>query len=921
MKSSHLISTILLGTLTAAQAAPPVHPEALTPEHNPWADHGIVSNHGFGAFYTRKNVDEEWHQLSRTDEFADIMVRFPQSENELVFWRGTSYLPHWQTKTSRTTIEEIIPRTGDGPADRPDKVNRYAHARIIESTPERVVIHWRYMPRMLENVGPNNLPDQTQLVDEYFVVFPDQTVLRSVLAGQPRYQEWRASAPGRLFRYQLTESGVEQLPGQPADKELMAQVMGFADLDARVIEPAPIRPLPAGLPMPLARFSFDEGMGFTTVDGVSNKNLPIEGHAAHWRTGVSGTALMMDGYTSRIGLDIDLTGKLDSSLTIDTWIAIAAYPWNICPVVQQVALSEDGRKEENGFMLAVEADGKASMWITIGDQRVKLKSDTILPRFRWIHMTGVIETSDEKSTLRLYLDGKLDQEVDGPGGKFSLPEKHPLQLAHGIKRMPARMVGGGQHPTDYTFEGLIDEVAVYPEALTQPQIAAIGEAFSLTEEIRTNPDMTRRVLPTGDPQWNDFAARYTRLQFHDAWDQMFRFSGHPDVVVSFDKMPVRYVFWHGANYIPMLVSENGRWYSNEFNENWWKGCCEPMSDKKAVFGRVDILEQSPARVVLRWRYPLSEVGYQISYEDPETGWGNWSEWYFVIYPDGTVVKRLRLYMDEARRHEWQESMAIMGPEQRPEMVIDTTPALTLATAAGEIREYSWIDAPPKKVKYEDAVLHIVNMKADYDPYTIQRITGGDVYSARGSTGYSAFPAWNHWPVGQFLSDGRHAIFPDRTAHSSLTHIFWDSSVPFDTQGRFEEKLLLEGMSNRPAKDLLPLALSWLQPAPATTPTDGLAVAWQAADRAYVLTRANSEIKNLQLNLAGSPETPIHNPVVIVENWGHDRTARITVNGKTPDPFLDIRQGVVTRANGVNALILWIEHSSAATMRIGIAEKN
>jgi hypothetical protein len=322
-------------------------------------------------------------------------------------------------------------------------------------------------------------------------------------------------------------------------------------------------------------------------------------------------------------------------------------------------------------------------------------------------------------------------------------------------------------------------------------------------------------------------------------------------------------------------------------------------------------------VVLKWRYPLNEVGYRISYEDPESGWGNWSEWYFVIYPDGTMVKRMRVYMDEFRRHEWQESMAIMGPEQRPEMVVETNPALTLATPTGEIREYSWLGAPPKGVNYKDTVLHIANMKADYDPYSIQRITGGDVYGARGGTGYSAFPAWNHWPVAQFLSDGRHAIFPDRTAHSSLTHIVWDDSVPFGKQGRYEEKQLLEGMSNRPAKELLPLAMSWLQPAPASTPTEGLAVVWQSADRAYILTRANSEVKNLQLKLAGSKDAPIFNPAVIVENWGQDRTATISLNGKQPEPSMDIRQGVVARANGVNALVVWIEHASTDVLEIEI----
>ena len=142
-------------------------------------------------------------------------------------------------------------------------------------------------------------------------------------------------------------------------------------------------------------------------------------------------------------------------------------------------------------------------------------------------------------------------------------------------------------------------------------------------------------------------------------------------------------------------------------------------------------------------------------------------------------------------------------------------------------------------------------------------------------------------------------------------------MPFGKQGRYAEKQLLEGMSKRPAKELLPLAMSWLQPAPATTPTAGLVIVWQPADRAYILTRANSEVKNLRLKLAGSKDTPIFNPAVIVENWGQDRAATISLNGKKPDPSIDIRQGLVARANGVKALVVWIEHSSTAVLEIGI----
>jgi hypothetical protein len=909
---SLLLSLFLALVVRADDAVVPVHLQSLAPEANPWADQGIASDYSFGAYYTRKNVDQKWHQQSRTDQYADVMVRFGNEPGGLVFWRGSSYLPYWNSGTKKFPLQEIIPRTGDGPKGRPDKTNRYARVRIIASTPERSIVHWRYMPNMPAEVGPENLPDQTAMVDEYFVVYPDRTVLRAVLAGQPRYEEWRKSVPGKLFRYRLTEQGVEETPVLDSDKELITKVMGFAGAEDGVVKPTAIVVLPSGLPEPLARFSFDEATGLQTRESMAGAMLPIEGHAAHWRAGVSGSALMMDGYTSQVQMKTDFGGKIERDLTLDAWICIAAYPWNTCPIIQQT-----GPKESDGFMLAVEADSKPSTWVTVGGKRIRVVGEEGLPRFRWTRLTTVVKGGDDRTVVRLFVDGKLVGEAKGPSGPISLTKDQPLRIAQGVKRKPARPVGRGQYATHYAFEGLVDEVAVYGEALNDEQLNTSAEAFAVTEEDRLRPDMIRRVLPAGEKSWNTFGARFAHLPFHDCWNKMFRLCGHPDIVVSFDKMPCRYVLWHGAGYIPMLVSENGRWYSNEFNENWWKGCCEPMSDKKVVFGRVHILEQSPARVVLKWRYPLSEVGYRISYEDPDSGWGNWSTWYLVIYPDGTMVKRMRIYMDTPRRHEWQESMAIMGPEQRPEMVIDTTPALTLATPDGTIREYSWIGASPKKVDYTDAVLHIVNMKAEYDPFTVQRIKNGNIYSARGGTGYSAFPAWNHWPVAQFLSDGRHAIFPDRTAHSSLTHIFWDDSTPFGKQGQYQEKLLLEGMSNRSAQELLPTAMSWLQPAEAVAQTEGLKVDYNAAERAYVLTRANADAGKLQIELAGSQDSPVVNPVVVVENWGKKRTATVTLNGKPPQSSVDIRQGVVARANGVNALVVWIEQTTTAPLQIGV----
>ncbi len=897
----------------------PVYEQLIAPEVNPWKNEGIASEYVFGAYYTRKNVDEPWHRQSRTDEYADVSIRFGNGPEELVFWRGSSYLPYWTTGEKEFAFEESIPRTGDGPAGRPDKVNRYSRVRIIQSTAERVVVHWRYMPNMPEDVGPHNLPDQTRMVDEYFVISPDHSVVRATLPGRPRYEDWREAAPGRIFRYRLTDAGIEETPARKSDTALMLDVMGFAGEKPRTVKPAPLRSLPDSLPKPVVRFSFDEGAGLTTREAVSGTAVTVEGHAAYWRAGISGTALMMDGWTSQVQLRKDLSPLVSDRLTVDAWIAIAAYTWNTCPIIQQLDVI-DG-KEANGLMLAMEADGKPSMWVTVrganGSKRISLKADELIPRYRWTRLTGVIDASGNSCTLRLYVDGRKVAETQDATRKLALAADAPLRVAQGVKRRPYLPVGSGQYPCQYSFEGLVDELSIFNTALTEAQLEESTAAYSMTEQRRTSPDMIRRVLPAGDKRWNKFGARYTHLPYHESWNKMFRMCGHPDIVVSFDKMPCRFVLWHGVGCIPMLVSENGRWYSNEFNENWWKGCCEPMSDKKMVFGRVHILEQSPARVVLKWRYPLSTVGYEISYEDPKTGWGNWSTWYMTIYPDGTIVKRMRIYMGERRRHEWQESMAIMGPDQRPEAVIDTTPALTVATHDGTIRRYSWIGEPPKRVDYSDTILHIVNMKARFDPYSIQRIRGGDIYKARGGTGYSAFPAWNHWPVGQFTSDGRHATFPDRTAHSSLTHIFWEDSTPFGEQGLFQEKLLLEGMSDKPAEELLPLAKSWLDPAVGRPLTQGLHIKYDPAERAYILTRDHGRVRQLNIKLAASPQSPVVNPAFVVANWASDRTAKILIDGKHPDDSIDVRQGIVRRANGVNALVVWIETSATEPLEVTI----
>ena len=173
-----------------------------------------------------------------------------------------------------------------------------------------------------------------------------------------------------------------------------------------------------------------------------------------------------------------------------------------------------------------------------------------------------------------------------------------------------------------------------------------------------------------------------------------------DVVVRFPQSGMRLVFWQGMNYVPAWVTENGKWYSDEFLEAYGKPhCpdgedCEPMSDKQNRYSHVRILESSDARVVVHWRYALSESeNYKASYQDPLTGWFDWGDEYWTVYPDGVALRKQVLWsshLDGVRPgdsvgrapHEFQESIVLNGPGQWPEDNIHFD-AVTLVNMKGE----------------------------------------------------------------------------------------------------------------------------------------------------------------------------------------------------------------------------------------------
>ncbi len=887
---------------------------------------GLTPSEHFGAYYTRIQSGEEFEKYARVGQYADIIVDFGDKNGQFIFWRGSSYLPYWKTSEGKWFVDELVPRKGDGPEGRPDNVNTYSRIALIESTPQQAVIHWRYLPEF-SGLNPKLGVDQTKFVDEYFILKPDGQVTRSCKKGTPRIDAWQDPANKMTQTFQLTTGGIADITSTEAEMSAMIEtVTGSPQKDVGH--------------KPVLAFSFDEGVGDFTANSSTGKQYEIAGHKSLWREGISGTALQFDGYNSKIVIPTDEGPKPSSEVTFEAWVVIGAYPWSDVPLIQQaddvpelvaersgyeaLLIGEEGREgyeqeeeetpeanykvtyapeDDKGYFFGLNWYGNPLLKLRVDGKWEELTSDVHLERRTWYYLAGTYDSST--GLMKLYVDGKPAGEKQIGQTAIELSVKD-IQIGQGKIRRPVNPVRRHTFQDHYSLDGLVDEIRIHDITLTDEQIAKVYTDYGLDTEAKTSPQMDKRVLPAGDDR-KEFGAYYSHLKFYDVWDNLWRFSGHPDVVVGFDENPSKFVFWRGVGYIPMMVNENGMWYSNEFNETWnrsgGQGCQEPMSDKESYTNHVRIIENTPARAVVHWRYPLVDVLHVLANVDENTGWGDWSDWYYYIYPDGIAVKTQHLWTHGERDHEWQESMAIFGPDQHPEKIIETNATLTMMNMSGKSKTYDWIEGPPDGIEEpSNQIIHYVNYKGEYDPVTIGKFVGNNVYGGE-LTPYAVFPTWNHWPVSQMPSDGRYATFPDRTAHSSLTHVFYEPYKEDFGITPFEQKILMEGMLKADKAQLLDLAKSWMK-APAIAVESGCTTeGYDPAQRAYLL-RSTKGV--MSFNLKAKKNKPVVNPCFIVKNWEKGRTVNLKINGKDISSGLDFRQGIIRDTDGGYTLIVWVK---------------
>ena len=156
------------------------------------------------AYYTNTSTDEPFEKYSRTDKYADIKVNLGGGKGDLVFYRGSSYLPYWQTSKGKWFLNEEIKRSGDGPQGRPDKFNTFSQVKVVETNSARASVNWRYVPDM-------SLIGEKGWAEEDFTVYPDGVLIRTIRKEYKELEDWEDPSNLIIKKLMLTEDGVEPL--------------------------------------------------------------------------------------------------------------------------------------------------------------------------------------------------------------------------------------------------------------------------------------------------------------------------------------------------------------------------------------------------------------------------------------------------------------------------------------------------------------------------------------------------------------------------------------------------------------------------------------------------------------------------------------------------------------------------------------
>jgi len=421
-----------------------------------------------------------------------------------------------------------------------------------------------------------------------------------------------------------------------------------------------------------------------------------------------------------------------------------------------------------------------------------------------------------------------------------------------------------------------------------------------------------------------------------------------EVVVTFDSMPTRISF-DLPGHIKM-ITENGIPYTNGATETYipsegfHEGASyESWNDTNNQYSRMWIESQSAARIVVRHRCALIKGNKICHQEKPKVapyGPGNWTDEWYIFQPDGTHIRRTKIWSAVAReagRHgakypyELEGMYLWWGMPCAGKMASDhlEDDVITLIKMNGA---HSTVNLNPYPLginefhkmsgvysEFSNANIHVINTKSQYRPWRIGRWSPTlsvtpYVPVHRQSQLVPCFPSGSNRASGYSVAGLGQMNWGD----------FWKRT---DTS---MSEIWLNGFttSKNPAQELVLQARTWMQ-APKMVLVNRVKVGtygYDVGERAFMIdAKLPGTPAGIQLRLLASPTSPVYNPTFIINNWG-DKDAELVVDGAAIPEGDDFRIGhykILNFENGVqweNVLVLWLRKQSASPVQISIRPK-